>query len=76
MFGDEIEVRAQRHTVGGLSAHADQAGLLDWYRHLEKRPPVCLVHGEDQAREALAAKLRAQFGTDVALAHPGMVRKV
>jgi metallo-beta-lactamase family protein len=39
-------------------------------------PPVCLVHGEDQAREALAAKLRAQFGTDVALAHPGMVRKV
>ncbi len=76
MFGDEIEVRAQRHTVGGLSAHADQAGLLDWYRHLENRPPVCLVHGEDHAREALAAKLRAQFGTDVALAHPGMVRKV
>lgn len=76
MFGDEIEVRAQRHTIGGLSAHADQAGLVDWYRQLARHPPVCLVHGEERAREGLAAKLRSQFGAEVTLASPGMVRKV
>jgi metallo-beta-lactamase family protein len=71
IFGDRIEVRAQRHTVGGLSAHADQAGLMQWYGHFASRPPVYLVHGEDPAREALAAKLRATYGCQVALTRPG-----
>lgn len=71
IFGEEIEVHAQRHTVGGLSAHADQPGLLAWYGGFTNRPPVYLVHGENPAREALAAALRAQFGCAVGLALPG-----
>jgi predicted metal-dependent RNase len=51
IFGEKIRVAAQRHTVGGLSAHADQAGLADWYGHFHGRPPVALIHGEDKARE-------------------------
>jgi metallo-beta-lactamase family protein len=71
VFGERIRVRAQRHTIGGLSAHADQGGLAAWYGHFRSRPPVVLVHGEDRAREGLAARLRADFRADVSLAKAG-----
>lgn len=71
LFGEDVRVRAQRHTVGGLSAHVDQPGLLAWYGQMRNRPPVVLVHGEDDARESLAAMLRAQYGVSVDLARAG-----
>ncbi|QYJ75894.1 MBL fold metallo-hydrolase RNA specificity domain-containing protein [Shewanella sp. FJAT-52076] len=55
--GQSIDVRARIHTVGGLSAHADQAELLRWYHHFEGRPPLVLVHGEKEAQEILMATL-------------------
>jgi metallo-beta-lactamase family protein len=67
IFGERIKVAAQIHTIGGLSAHADQAGLLDWYGNFKSRPPVALVHGEDGARAVLAEKLRERFGAEVTL---------
>lgn len=76
LFGDEIEVRAQRHTVGGLSAHADQAGLLEWYGHIAGHPPVALVHGENDARTALKQKLHERFGAEAVLARPDTSREV
>ncbi|HAI60078.1 MAG TPA: MBL fold metallo-hydrolase [Xanthomonadaceae bacterium] len=76
ILGHEVPVRAQRHTVGGLSAHADQPALLDWYSQIADTPPAVLVHGEDDARQALARAMRARFGTDVELAQPGQARSV
>ena len=76
LFGQDMPVRAQIHTVGGLSAHADQQGLLDWYGASPNHPPVALVHGENPARETLSTKLHAQFGIDVTLSQPGMTRDV
>jgi metallo-beta-lactamase family protein len=76
IFGEEIPVRLQRHTIGGLSAHADQPGLLEWYGHLGGHPPACLVHGEDDAREAMATAMRQRYGNEVVLARPGMEREV
>ena len=63
-------------TIGGLSAHADQHGLLEWYGASPNHPPVVLAHGENPAREALAQRLRQRFGVDVALSQPGMTREV
>jgi metallo-beta-lactamase family protein len=57
-MGEEIRVNAKIHTVGGLSAHADQAGLVDWYREFRHSPPVCLVHGEPDAQSKLAGALK------------------
>jgi metallo-beta-lactamase family protein len=76
LFGNDIPVRAQIHTVGGLSAHADQQGLLDWYAASPNHPPVALVHGEDPARETLGRELLARFGTRVTLSQPGMTCEV
>ena len=70
LLGEEYRVNAQIHTVGGLSAHADQPALLEWYGSLEGRPPVLLVHGEDRARVPLAEKLRERFDCRVELAQP------
>ena len=72
LFGEEIPVRAHIHTVGGLSAHADQQSLLDWYAAGPNHPPVALAHGENPAREALAAALKQRFGVAVTLSQPGM----
>lgn len=71
LFGEQVPVNAQRHTVGGLSAHADQAGLMEWYGAIAGHPPVWLVHGEDPARGTLAESLHAQYGATVNLSAPG-----
>jgi metallo-beta-lactamase family protein len=66
LWQEAIRVNAKIHTVGGLSAHADQAGLVDWYRGFRHHPPVHLVHGEDRARKPLAVRLAAE-GAEVHL---------
>jgi len=71
LFGEDVAVRAQIHTVGGLSAHADQAGLTGWYGHFRHRPPVVLVHGEPEAMDALAAHLRDTLQARVICPEPG-----
>ncbi len=71
LWHEPIRVNAKIHTVGGLSAHADQSELVDWYRHFRGRPPVCLVHGEDRARTPLAARLEAELGVGVRLPRVG-----
>jgi metallo-beta-lactamase family protein len=73
LWGETIKVAAKIHTVGGLSAHADQAGLVAWYGAFADRPPVCLVHGESGAQQALAAKLRSTYGVDARIPARGDV---
>jgi metallo-beta-lactamase family protein len=61
LWGDTYRVRARIHTIGGLSAHGDQADLVDWYSSFEGRPPVYLVHGEERAQQPLLTKLRSEL---------------
>ncbi len=68
LYGDEYRVRIQLHTIGGLSAHGDQADLVEWYRAFDNRPPLYLVHGEREAQEILAEKLRRDLGAPVQIA--------
>ena len=72
IFGDDIPVRAAIHTVGGLSAHADQAALLDWTAGFQ-RPPrqTFVVHGESLSASALAERLRARQGWQVSVPELG-----
>jgi len=73
LMGKTIPVAASVHTVGGLSAHADQKGLLDWYGHFRGRPPVYLVHGEERGYLPLAEKLHADLGAPVSVVKPGQI---
>lgn len=65
IFGEEIAVRATVHVLDGFSAHADQPQLLEWLGCVTGAagpPRVVLTHGEDRAREALAAAVEQRFG--------------
>ena len=60
LFGERIPVRARIHTIGGLSAHADQPALLAWMRHLRVPPrKVFVVHGEMTAASALSDAIQS-----------------
>lgn len=63
IFGEPVPVRASIHTVGGLSAHADQATLLDWLRGFRTPPKhTFIVHGEAGAAVAFAQAIQTQLG--------------
>ena len=63
LFGEEVPVRARIHTIGGLSAHADQTGLLHWLAGY-RRPPsrTFVVHGEAGTAEGFAKLVRKRLG--------------
>lgn len=71
MWGEKISVAATIHTVGGLSAHADQQGLMDWYAAFEGRPPVFMVHGEPDVMDILGARIKKELGGSAHTAHAG-----
>lgn len=55
LFGENVPVRACVYTLGGLSAHADQAALLAWLRRFRSQPrEVFVVHGEAETAKGFA----------------------
>ncbi len=54
ILGSEITVAATIHTLGALSAHADQSQLLQWASHFKSpKPRLYLIHGEKTASLSL-----------------------
>jgi metallo-beta-lactamase family protein len=65
LFGEDVAVKARVFTIGGFSAHADQAGLLKWIGNFSRtRPRVFIVHGEPTAAQSLAEKVEERFQFD------------
>jgi metallo-beta-lactamase family protein len=59
IFGVEYHRRAEVVTLNGFSNHADEPGLLDWARGFSPPPPrTFVVHGDPDAAQELAARLR------------------
>jgi len=71
LFGEEYPVRARVHTIGGLSAHAGQRALINWYDQFRERPPLVLVHGEVPAQEKLKALIQKELAAPVHIAREG-----
>jgi len=54
----QTPVKAGTHTLTGYSAHADQNTLVNWVKSMPQPPKqIHLVHGEPNARKALAQAL-------------------
>ncbi|HEU5326078.1 MAG TPA: MBL fold metallo-hydrolase, partial [Candidatus Limnocylindria bacterium] len=70
--GQEIQVRCRVRSISGFSAHADQHELEAWLGHFGRagnasdgRPKrVFVVHGDPDAAEAFATRIRDELGMD------------
>lgn len=61
--GRLVHVKAKTHLLGGLSGHAGQSDLVNWFGSLAaSRPRLVLTHGEDDQRRALKVRISSQFG--------------
>jgi len=58
--GERIDIRAGITSISGYSAHAGQRDLLNFIKRMRRWPrEVRLVHGDDDAREALKGAIEA-----------------
>lgn len=73
IFGEPVPVRARIYTVGGLSAHADQAALLNWLGGFQQSPGrTFVVHGELGASSNFVQAIQTKLGwLQVAIPRPG-----
>ncbi|MHC0429808.1 MBL fold metallo-hydrolase RNA specificity domain-containing protein [Streptomyces sp. O3] len=62
MFGDYTPVRAEIADIPHFSAHADADQILDWLRSAPPPHTTYLVHGEDEASEALRDRIDRELG--------------
>ena len=62
LYGENVPVRAQIHTLGGLSAHADRAALLAWLRRFKAAPrETFVVHGEAETAKGFGALIAKEL---------------
>ena len=63
LFREDVPVRASIHTIGGLSAHADQGALLGWLGQFRHKPArTFVVHGERSVAEGFAGLVGERLG--------------
>ena len=68
IFGKLFSVKASIENIEGLSAHADQQGLIDWLSKLHSIPTeIFIVHGEHNASVELKNKINEVYGWNAAI---------
>jgi metallo-beta-lactamase family protein len=74
IMGETIHVRARIEAIEGFSAHADRAGLLDWFGRIPGPPGLTFVtHGETPASLALRDALEQTHQAQALVPDPGQV---
>lgn len=66
VLGQWIPVRCATEKIGGFSAHADWKEAIRWLEGMPSAPKrVFATHGEPDAAEAMARRIRERFGWQV-----------
>jgi metallo-beta-lactamase family protein len=67
IHGEIVPVSARIEKLDSMSAHADSNEIMTWLGHFKSAPArTFLVHGDHEPMDALAARIRAELGWDVA----------
>jgi metallo-beta-lactamase family protein len=63
IYGKYYSVKARIEMIKGLSAHADQNGLLQWLSEIKNKPQrVMITHGEKKVAEVFRVKIKDVYG--------------
>jgi metallo-beta-lactamase family protein len=63
IFSEQIDVKAEIRKLEGISAHADQAGLMKWLGCFGDKPQqIFVVHGEERVAEWFAGFVAKNLG--------------
>jgi len=63
ILGQWVPVRCKLEKIGGFSAHADWKEVVRWLEGMPAPPKkVFITHGEPEAAEAMANRIRERFG--------------
>jgi metallo-beta-lactamase family protein len=74
IFKEDVPVRADIYTIGGLSAHADQKALMGWLGKFHKPPrQTFVVHGEASTADQFAELVGRELGWKVKVPELGEV---
>lgn len=76
IHGKVYQVRAQIHTVGGLSAHADADDLRRWIGNFTNNPHVHVVHGDSEPKQAFRELLANELRLNADVPGPGDVQQI
>lgn len=77
LFGEEVIVRAQIHTVDAYSGHADLNGLLNVISTMQNKPKkVILVHGEEDSILNFSNEIKEKFSIPTIIPSYGDVADV
>jgi len=62
IFGEEIQVNAEIHSLEGFSSHADREGIMWWIKGFKNRPKkIFIVHGEEEAMGEVSRKIEEEL---------------
>lgn len=62
IFGEEIQVNAEIHSLEGFSGHADKEGIMWWIKGFKNQPQkIFVVHGEEEATEEVSRKIEEEL---------------
>ncbi|MCK4911457.1 MAG: MBL fold metallo-hydrolase [Thermodesulfovibrionales bacterium] len=67
ILGESYKVKANIHTIGGFSSHADKDTLIDWLAHGGRHSKVFVVHGENSAVSSLGSAIIERNLSDEAI---------
>lgn len=73
LFGEDVAVKAQVHDLAGLSAHADQAQLMEWASHFKPPKLTLVTHGETEAALTLKGLLETKLHFTVVVPAKGQI---
>ena len=71
LFGESVHVAAEIKQLPGISGHADHNGLMEWVKAIDNPKKVFINHGDHEATEALAQKLRDELNLDTYCPYSG-----
>jgi metallo-beta-lactamase family protein len=72
IYGEEYKIRARVLTLNEFSAHADQAGLLQYLSGIQPPKNIFLVHGEAGPAQTFCDILKKKYpGTNAVVPAPG-----